>query len=75
MGKQSAPAVEVLIQKLTTVCWLIAFCLMCFQKPGVLFSVTQSRLRQSIKKPVKLKIPFKGERPPSPPVLLTAQRS
>lgn len=33
MRKQSAPAVEVLIQKLTTVCWLIAFCLMCFQKP------------------------------------------
>lgn len=33
MRKQSAPAVEVLIQKLTTVCWLIAFSLMCFQKP------------------------------------------
>ena len=32
MRKQSAAAVEVLIQKLTTVCWLIAFCLMCPQK-------------------------------------------
>lgn len=64
MRKQSAPAVEVLIQKLTTVCWLIAFCLMCSQKPWFLFSVTQSQLRHDIKRPVKLKIPFKGAAPP-----------
>lgn len=77
MRKQSAPAVEVLIQKLTTVCWLIAFCLMCFQKPWFLFSVTQSQLRRDIKRPVKLKIPFKGAallHPPSSPILLMAQR-
>lgn len=67
MRKQSAPAVEVLIQKLTTVCWLIAFCLMCSQKPWFLFSVTQSQLRRDIKRPVKLKIPFKGEALLSPP--------
>ena len=66
MRKQSAPAVEVLIQKLTTVCWLIAFCLMCFQKPWFLFSVTQSQLRRDIKRPVKLKIPFKGAALPPP---------